>query len=225
MLLGRTRAWIWIWIEHRASAPRKGEVVAGEKAEQAARAGRDAMSAAIHEAEQTGALRHLYGQPLDLSDDSPEWFARKLLKREGAAPPLVECGKDLDAAQQAAEVIMERVRRRRAWLASPAARCTPVQAEAFNKVRQIALAEYRAALIELNRGIRDYNLVAPLPMQRRGYIVDKLMTRVEQEIAPLDMHAQRMAPAAVPSLPSPVLLHPLRLRLWRPGFLRKGRLR
>ncbi len=174
--------------------------MAGEKARYLLKKSQDALSTAVRDAEETGELRHLYGQRLDLSDDSHEWFVRKLLKREGVAPPLIERGKDLDAAQRAAEEIVQRLRQRRAWLTSPEARCTPEQAARFNDMRLTALDEYRAALIELNRAIRDFNLVAPMPMHRRGYRVERTLERIGTEIPPLDPTAMApMAPAAGPA--------------------------
>lgn len=187
--------------------------MAGEKARYILKRSQDATSSAVQETQESGELRHLYGKPLDLSDDSPEWFTRKLLKREGVAPPLVERGKDLDRAEREAEKGVERLRRRRAWLASPEARCTPEQAEAFNRTRQTTLDDYRDALVELNRAIRDYNLVAPLPMHRRGYRVERVLAAVSAEIAPLD--AATMAPAAATT--------PVRPRSWLRAPWRKGR--
>lgn len=180
--------------------------MAEERARHLIRTAQDATTAVIRELQETEGLRHLYGRPLDLSDDSPEWFAHKLLKREGMAPPLVERGKDLDAARQAADAIVERVRRRRAWLSRPEARCTPEAAAAFNQMRGRALGEYRAALIELNREIRDFNLAAPSPLHRRGFVVDSAVAAVAREIPPLG------APAPAPMPPR----SPSRLRsLWR----------
>ena len=184
--------------------------MAGEKARYLLKKSQDALSTAVRDAEETGELRHLYGQRLDLSDDSPEWFVRKLLKREGVAPPLIERGKDLNVAQQAAEGIVERLRRRRDWLASPQARCTPEQAARFNAMRLAALDEYRGALTDLNRAIRDYNLVAPLPMHRRGYRVERVLDRAGAEIPPLDPAA--MAPALAPAPARSWLRRPWRKR-------------
>jgi hypothetical protein len=58
-------------------------------------------------------------------------------------------------------------------------------ARTFNQARLEALAEYREALNNLNRAIRDFNLAAPSPLHRRGIIVDAALARAEQEIAPL----------------------------------------
>jgi hypothetical protein len=159
--------------------------MAGEKAQRLRKEADDAITSTMRDLQETHGLRHLYGQRLDLSDGSPDWFLKKLLKREGLAPPLVEQGKDVDAAQHAAEAIVERLRRRRAWLVQPEARCMPEMARTFNQARQEGLAEYRDALTNLNRAIRDFNLVAPSPLHRRGVIVDDAVARAEREIAPL----------------------------------------
>jgi hypothetical protein len=159
--------------------------MAGEKAQRLRKEADDAITATMRDLQETHGLRHLYGQRLDLSDGSPDWYLKKLLKREGLAPPLVEQGKDVDAAQHAAEAIVERLRRRRAWLVQPEARCTPEMAQTFNQARQEGLAEYREALTNLNRAIRDFNLAAPSPLHRRGVIVADAVARAEQEVVPL----------------------------------------
>lgn len=168
--------------------------MAGEKARHILKKAQDATTAAVQQMEETDDLRHLYGQPLDLSDDSPDWFVHKLLKREGIAPPLVEQGKDIDAAKQQAEAMLERLRRRRDWLAHPASRCTTESARAFNDTRARALEEYGEALVSINRAILNYNLVAPAPMHRRGIIAAKAMEAAERAVPPLDEAAFAQAP-------------------------------
>jgi hypothetical protein len=158
----------------------------------------DATTSALREWEEQGALRHLHGKPLDLSDDSPDWFIHNLLKHEGVAPPAIERGKDLDAAQQDAERIVERIRRRRDWLVQPAARCTAEGARAFNETRARALEEYRAALNDLNRAILAYNLSVPAPLHRRGILVDRAVETAAREIPPLELAAAPAAPASAP---------------------------
>jgi len=175
--------------------------MAGEKARYIIKKAQDATTAAVQQMEQTHDLRHLYGQPLDLSDDSPDWFVHKLLKREGIAPPLVEQGKDIDMATRQAETILERLRRRRDWLAQPHAGCTAETAQAFNETRARTLEQYRQALTALNRAILNYNLVAPLPMHRRGIIVARAMEAAERAVPPLDVAA--FAPAPVAETPGP----------------------
>jgi hypothetical protein len=173
--------------------------MAGERAQQIRKVAEEATTAAVNEWQDSGALQHLHGQPLDLSDDSPDWLLHRMLKQQGFSLPIIERGKDLDEAQHCAAAIVERLRRRRAWLVRPEARCTPEQAHAFNVSRVRALEEYRTALGELNRAIRDYNLTAPSALHRRGYIVDQVLADVAQEIPPLDEPGPAPAPAATPS--------------------------
>ena len=148
--------------------------------------GVDVMAEQVRSAEQSGALRHVYGKPLDLSDDSPDWFMRKLLREEGFSLPLIERSKDIDRAVRNAEAIVERMRRRHEWLASPKSGCTAEVAEQFNRSRQHAFEQYHAALDSLNRHILDYNLSAPAPLQRRGFVVEAEVERVACEIPVLD---------------------------------------
>jgi hypothetical protein len=173
--------------------------MAGERAQQIRQAAEEATTAAVNEWQDSGALQHLHGRPLDLSDDSPDWLLHRMLKQQGFSLPIIERGKDLDEAQHRATAIVERLRRRRAWLDRPEARCTPEQVRAFNASRLHALEEYRTALGELNRAIRDYNLTAPSALHRRGYIVDQVVADVAREIPPRDEPAPAPAPAAAPS--------------------------
>src|SRR5919202_2674841 len=145
--------------------------MAGERAQQIRQAAEEATTAAVNEWQDSGALQHLHGRPLDLSDESPDWLLHRMLKQQGFSLPIIERGKDLDEAQSRAAAIVERLRRRRAWLVRPEARCTSEQVHAFNAARLRALEEYRTALGELNRAIRDYNLTAPPALHRRGYNV------------------------------------------------------
>jgi hypothetical protein len=171
--------------------------MAGERAQLIRKAAEDATAAAVNEWQDSGALQHLHGRPLDLSDDSPDWLLHRMLKQQGFSLPIIERGKDLDEAQRRAAAIVERLRRRRAWLVRPEARCTPEQVHAFNASRVGALEEYRAALGELNRAIRDYNLTAPPALHRRGYIIDQVVAGLAEEIPPLHEHTP--TPAAAPS--------------------------
>jgi hypothetical protein len=173
--------------------------MAGERAQQIRQAAEDATTAAVNEWQDSGELRHLHGRPLDLSDDSPDWLLHRMLKQQGFSLPIIERGKDLDEAHDRASAIVERLRRRRTWLVRPEARCTPEQVHAFNASRLRALEEYRTALGELNRAIRDYNLTAPPALHRRGYIVEQVVASLAQEIPPLDAPAPTPAPAAAPS--------------------------
>lgn len=163
--------------------------MAGEKGRFIIRQAQDATTEAMRVMQESGELSHLHGQPLDLSDTSPDWYVHKLLKREGFAPPAIEQSKELDAAQRKAEAMVERLGKRRAWLAHPEARCTAAQAHAFNAARARTLTGYRATLEELNRAIRDHNLRAPAPLHRRGLLVDQLMAEAEHRVPPLPVVA------------------------------------
>ena len=173
--------------------------MAGERAQQIRKDAEDATTAAVNEWQDRGELRHLHGRPLDLSDDSPDWLLHRMLKQQGFSLPIIERGKDLDEALRRAAAIVERLRRRRAWLVRPEAHCTPEQAHAFNASRVRALAEYRTALGELNRAVRDYNLTAPPALQRRGYIVDQAVADLAAQIPPLDVPAPAPTPTPAPS--------------------------
>jgi hypothetical protein len=181
--------------------------MAGEKARHIVKRAQDSTAEAMREWEQNGALRHLHGKRLDLSDDSPDWFVHNLLKHEGLGPPALERAKDLDAARHEAERIVERIRRRRAWLVRPEARCTPEAAQAFNAAREHALDEYRAALTELNRAILTYNLTAPSPLHRRGIIVDSVVESAARDVLPLEVTVASAAPAPHPGMLGRVWRH------------------
>lgn len=176
----------------RVRRPQDAEVIR-TKARRIRKEAEDATTQAVRAAEETGELRHLYGRPLDLSDNSPEWFAHKLLKREGVAPPAIERARDIDRAQQEAEAILNRLRRRRAWLIDPDVGYTAAQAQDFNRRRASGLEDYRAALAAINRAILDYNLTAPPALHRYGIRVEETMQRTAREIPPLP------APTAQPT--------------------------
>ncbi len=172
--------------------------MASERARELRRKAREATGEAVRQFEESGELRHLYGQRLDLGDDSPDWFLHRMLKRDGLSLPLIERGKDIDDAESAAAAIVERLRRRREWLSGPEARLTPAESSRFNEYRERGLAEYRERLVALNKAILDYNLTAPTPLHRRGIIVDHAVARVAADIAPLEATAPTPAsPATV----------------------------
>ena len=135
----------------------------------------------LHE---SGEISHLYGKPLDLRND-PEWLATQVLKQQGFTHPLLERARDLEEPQRAADLVLERLTRRRSWLANPASRATLEDIEAFNAQRTRALDEYRDKLHRLNRAISDYNLVVPEAIQRRPVLVDSAVERAALEIPAL----------------------------------------
>lgn len=144
----------------------------------------EVIAEAMRDIHENGELQHLHGTPLQLDDD-PEWLSTKVLKQAGFSHPLIEAARDLDEPRRAAEAVLERLRRRRRWLASPEARATPVQIHAFNVGREAALAEYADKLRLLNGAIRDYNLGAPEPLHRMPVPVERTVARVVEEIPPL----------------------------------------
>ena len=156
--------------------------MASERARDLRKRAQDATVEAVRAIEENGELRHLYGRPLDLGDDGPDWFLHRMLKRDDLSLPLIERGKDIDAAARDAAEIIERLRRRRAWLTSAEARLSPAVADDFNAYRIRMLEEYRAGLVALNKAIIDYNLTAPSALHRRGVIVDQAVERATADI-------------------------------------------
>lgn len=126
----------------------------------------------VRRAEERGDLRHLYGKPLDLSQDTSEWLVNRFLKQAGFSHPLIEYGRELEEPAREADRVLERLRRRRQWLLRPEARCSVQDAHAFNSLRRAALEEYREKLLKLNRAIMDFNLRAPGAFHRRAYNVE-----------------------------------------------------
>lgn len=135
---------------------------------------------------QSGELRHLHGKPLDLDDDSPAWFANKLLKREGFSHPLIERGRELEVVQREADRVLERLRRRYEALATAASPPTEDQIESFNAGRESALDDYREALRGLNRAIMFHNLAVPETLHRRPILIEATLERAAREIPALD---------------------------------------
>ena len=145
----------------------------------------------LHE---SGDLRHLYGRKLDVSDDGPDWLLRRCLRQDGFSHPIVERAHELERALRAADALVERTRRRRAWLVNPAARASAADRRAFDTGRLAMLDEYRAALVTLNHAIRDHNLSAPAALHRRGLRVDDLVDAAARELPPLnDMTTDMLA--------------------------------
>ena len=62
--------------------------MSSERARRLREAAQKAEEQAMERAAQ-GELGHLQGKALDLSDDSPNWYLNKLLKREGFSHPLI----------------------------------------------------------------------------------------------------------------------------------------
>jgi len=140
----------------------------------------------IRSLEERGELRHLYGRQLDLQGDV-EYLANKTLKAQGFPHPLLERARELDRPRHEAEMVLERLHRRRNWLADARSRTTAQQAFAFNEQRRAALDQYRGKLEVLNRAIRDYNLAAPDALQQRPMVLERAMSEAAAEIPPLEL--------------------------------------
>lgn len=152
----------------------------------------DATARLVQEIQETGALRHLYGKPLDLDDD-PEWLVSRVLKKQGFSHPIIERSREIDGPQQEAGAIINRLRRRRRRLVEQQGGYTAEQARAFNITRETAIADYAKKLARLNTVIRDYNLTAPMALHRLPVRVDRELQAARDEIPPLE-----------PPLPAPV---------------------
>lgn len=144
----------------------------------------------LRDARERDELRELHGKPLDLSDESPNWFMHRLLRREGVSHPLIERGRDVDDAIAEVWRTVEPVQQRRARLSTPDVPVTHREASAFNLRRQQALNEVRARLPELNRLIRDHNLMVPDALHRRPFPVEETMERLEAEIPAIEPHSE-----------------------------------
>jgi hypothetical protein len=130
-------------------------------------------------------LRSLHGQLLDLTDDSPNWFMNRLLRREGVSHPLIERGRDVDDAITDAWRILEPLRRRYERLAAEGEQAAPRDVSAYNLRRAQALDDVRGRLPEVNRLIRDHNLMVPDAMHRRPFPIEETMERLERDFPAL----------------------------------------
>jgi hypothetical protein len=147
-------------------------------------ASEEATAAEMRRIHESGELRHLYGQPLQLDDD-PEWLATKILKKEGFSHPLIERSRELDEPRRAADAVIERLRRRYARLTRPGHLFSAEEAQAFNRARSEALADLERKLGSLNRAIRDFNLQAPDALQRNPLAIEHIVSGIAREIPAL----------------------------------------
>ncbi len=166
----------------------------------------DTIAEMAREWEETGALRHLQGKPLNLTEDD-EWIGARVIKDQGYSHPLLERARELEEPQKAADLILERLRRRRSWLTGSGSRASPEDIHAFNERRRQALTEYEAKLKALNTAILGFNLGVPLALHRPLVAVAHEVARAAGEI-----------PALECSPPQPP---PRRRRLWQFGARRK----
>jgi hypothetical protein len=159
----------------------------------------DRLAEIVRQAEENDHLRHLYGKPLDLGDDDPNWFIARELKNAGFSHPLIERGKPVDEMLEAAQKIVDRLRRQRRRLASSESGCTAQDADAFNRSRGYEIEAYRRELQKANRAIRDYNLGAPDVLHRRPLNVEREVSAIEAEIPPLAILSPPPEPPRQPS--------------------------
>jgi hypothetical protein len=120
----------------------------------------DATERVVRELEETGALRHMHGKPLDLNDD-PDWLMARVLKDSGFSHPVIERQKEILSPLQALQPRLERLCQRRNWLLRAESQARPEDLHVFNSDRDALLEEYRSKIADVNRGIRDFNLSAP----------------------------------------------------------------
>jgi DnaJ homolog subfamily C member 28 len=146
----------------------------------------DYIEEQIRAAEERGEFRNLrgMGQPLNL-DINPYAGERSLgyslLKSNGYAPPEVELAREIRQD-------LERLESRRAALSRRGRdlRRRPLppftsEKRAYNTAVSKALAEYEAALGELNRKILTLNLSAPASMHRPSLHVEQMVSQFREE--------------------------------------------
>lgn len=149
--------------ESRARAP-------GRRSELSQR--RTAMEEILEDAmrqwRQDGDLARLSGKPLDLTDDSPEWFSNRLLKGEGFSHPTIERGRNVDQLLREAELIEQKASE---------------VAQGLAGVPERLLGEYRAKLEEYNRAVVGYNISVPELLQRSLVNVEDWVKQFRQRLA------------------------------------------
>jgi hypothetical protein len=156
------------------------------------RQARNAIDEMIRNAESTGDLAHMYGKPIDLSEDSSEWLVNRFVKEAGFSHPMLEQSKELDRLQTDLGGKLDRLARKRERLVRSG--YGPLQAQDFNEDRRDALAAYRQALQEANRAILTFNIGAPMSLHRRTYNVDRLLAEAEQSVPSLPYSPREVQP-------------------------------
>jgi hypothetical protein len=155
----------------------------------------DATERVVREIEESGALRHMHGKPLDLNDD-PDWLMARVLKDAGFSHPVIERQKEILAPLQALQPRLERLSQRRNWLLlRPDSSTRAEDARVFNLDRDALVEEYRSEIADVNRGIRDFNLSAPEALHQRALKVAEILAGVEAKVP-------RLSPELVPSEPA-----------------------
>lgn len=140
------------------------------------------LERAVRLAEESGELEGLKGKPLDLSDGTDEWFARKMLKDRGFTHPFLEQARDLQTSRAETERIVERLRQRREWLTREDRSITLEEAESFNRLRRDGIARYRGALEKLNSAVLTHNLGTPDWLHRPIINVERAVAKVEDDV-------------------------------------------
>ena len=154
IVLALNRAFLDNW--WRGSRPEDGAYVS--ELERRRTAMEEILDQAMRRWRDQGDLTRLSAARVDLTDTSPEWFANRLLKREGFSHPVLERGRDVDQLLRDAEAVAERLRR------LPPGICA-----------DRLTASYRAKLGEYNRAATAYNPQVPDLLQKRRVDVHSLV--------------------------------------------------
>lgn len=142
----------------------------------------------IKDAQQRGEFDNLRGRgkPLDLGDDTndPTWMTNRMLRGAGFVPPALDLGRDIDDMRRTAEMMLDRVRRRRVHLLEGGTLTDDDRAR-FNAARTRAIDEHRATLKALNDRILALTLSAPAALHRRTIAVEAEIAAFERDCPPL----------------------------------------
>ena len=141
------------------------------------------LSHAVRRWEESGELRRLRGQPIDLSEDSPEWFINRLLKKEGVTHPLLERGRDVETMRSEADAVAQRMRTLGRNMAQEPQTDSAIRS--FNQLRNRMLDDYRRRLLALNRGVVAFNLTVPDALHKRQVSVNDLVRQLADEVPAL----------------------------------------
>jgi hypothetical protein len=122
---------------------------------------------------ESGDLSHLKEHPIDLSDTSENWFANRLLRREGFSHPLIERGKDIDERLSQVDQIEAAL----TTVSGGPSRRSP---EALTGRRVRLPDELRQILDQLSVDIFAYNTLVPTAMQKPVIDVEGRVARAER---------------------------------------------
>jgi hypothetical protein len=134
----------------------------------------------IREAMAAGEFDNLAGtgQPIDLTEnpyEDPDWrTAHRMLRNAGFAPSWIEERKDIDAELEASRFALARK-----WMVLRNARATHHEQSAQERWIR-AEAEFRSAVIDLNRRIDAWNLKTPaVAFHRKRIDVEREIDRIK----------------------------------------------